>query len=106
MAQQERGKAVPALDRRPTMPWYFGRWYQDFEILSMSRSSAFNGYNPIDMCSMISYAQAIGVESYELPMFIRVIQYLDSIFLIWQAEKAKKRQSSTTNNVPTQRGKA
>ena len=91
MLQERRrqGKPTPALDRMPKIPEYLLFWYTDFITLSRSRTSGM-GNNPIDITSMINYAEKVaGMQAYELPTFIRVIQYLDSILLEHSAKKNK-----------------
>jgi hypothetical protein len=91
MLEKQRSKGLPtALDSMPELPWYMNIWYQYFSTLSYSRTAGMSAYNPIDIPSMIKYSQIIGYDNYEIPRFIRIIQYLDSIFLGHWADKAKK----------------
>ena len=89
--EQQSKKGLPtALDSRPVLPWNFSLWVRDFNRLSFSRTTGFSSYNPIDMPSLISYAQGVGVKEYRLQEFIDVIQYVDSIFLAHHAKKAEQ----------------
>ena len=81
---------MPALEKAPKIPEYLFFWYSDFISLSKSRTAGMSAYNPIDIPSMINYAEkVVGMQAYELPTFIRVIQYLDSILLEHSAKKSE-----------------
>lgn len=99
-AQKKKGVPTPALDRRPDLPWYLTYWLEDFNVLSNSRTAGMSGYNPIDLPSILQYAQAIGVKRLGLRRFIRIIQYLDNRFLLFWQKKQKAEQERSRKKTP------
>jgi hypothetical protein len=80
------------LKDRPTVDWWHLSLVLDFYRLHKSRTYGFNGPNPLDLPSIISYNKEVSKEPMEF--FIDLMQELDNSFLDSVEKKRKRKEQS------------
>ena len=92
---QEGGLVVKALQNRPTINQWVTEYWNAFQVLSGSRAIHQGGIGSIPLTEIVAYMEATYLSNVDERLkFIKMIQSLDSVYVVHVNDKAKRNAES------------
>jgi hypothetical protein len=92
---QSGGVEVQALQNRPSLTQWVLDYWNGFQVLSGSRSIHQGGVGPIPLTEIVAWMEAIYLRDVDERLkTIRMIQSLDSVYVMHVNDKAKRKADS------------
>ena len=98
---KQGGIHVQALENRPTLNQWVSEYWIAFQLLGGSRTAHQGGVGPIPLSEIVSYMDCMYIRNVDDRLtFIKMIQSLDSVYVVHVNEQAAIR----ANQAKAQRG--
>lgn len=89
---QEGGLEVSALQHRPRLNQWVSTYWEAFQYLGTSRALHQGGVGPIPLSEIVAYMDVVYLRDVDARLtFIKMIQSLDSVYVLHVNEKAEQR---------------